>query len=121
MKRIGLLVMFLVLASFAVVVAKSSFLTAFNTHYGTDNKTLDTCVTCHGSSYSLNPYARDFNTKRIQLGNNTAALQAIETWDSDGDGDTNVTEIEALVFPGNPASNVPVEETTWGQIKSLFQ
>jgi len=120
-KRIGLLITILVFASFAVVLAKSSFLSSFNTLYGTDNKTLDTCVTCHGSSYSLNPYAEDFNTKRIQLGSNSAALKAIETWDSDGDGDTNITEIESLTFPGNPSSNVPVEATTWGQVKSLFQ
>ena len=121
MKRIGLSITVLVFASFAVVLAKSSYLTSFNTLYGTDNKTLDTCVTCHGSNYSLNSYAQDFNTKRVQLGNSTAALQAIETWDSDGDGDTNLTEIEALVFPGNPSSSIPVEETTWGQVKSLFQ
>ena len=121
MKRIGLLITILVFASFAVVLAKSSFLSSFNTLYGTDNKTLDTCVTCHGSSYSLNPYAEDFNTKRIQLGSNSAALKAIETWDSDGDGDTNITEIESLTFPGNPSSNVPVDATPWGLVKSLFQ
>jgi pectin methylesterase-like acyl-CoA thioesterase len=111
----------IVCASFVVVVAKSSYMTSFNTLYGTDNKTLDTCVTCHGSSYSLNSYAADFNTKRVQLGSSTAALQAIESWDSDNDGDTNLTEIEALTFPGNPASNVPAGETGWGQIKALYQ
>jgi hypothetical protein len=121
MKRLTLLTTSLFFASFIVVLAKSSYMSTFNTLYGTDNKTLDTCVTCHGSSYSRNDYGADFETKLNELGNQTAALRAIETWDSDGDDDSNIAEIEAGTFPGNPASSLPVEESTWGKIKSLFQ
>ena len=120
-KRIALLVTVLLFASFVVVVAKSTYLTSFNTLYGTDNKILDTCSTCHNSGYALNPYAVDFNTKRLQTGSATMGLQACEMMDSDHDGYTNIAEIEALTFPGNPASSLPVEETTWGQVKALFQ
>jgi hypothetical protein len=120
-KRIALTVTVILVASFVVVVAKSSYLGSFNTLYGTDNKILDSCVTCHGGGYSLNSYAVDFNTKRIQLGSATAGLQAVETMDSDKDGDSNLAEIEALTFPGNPLSSLPVEATTWGQVKALFQ
>jgi len=122
MIRLGIVATLLIFISCVVVVARSNYLGAFNTLYGTDNKTLDTCNTCHGSSYSIrNPYGSDFDSKRLQLGDPTAALQAIELWDSDDDGDTNIVEIQANVFPGNPASNVPVEDTTWGTIKALFE
>jgi len=120
-KRMTLFVAVLLFASFVVVVAKSTYLTSFNTLYGTDNKILDTCSTCHNSGYALNPYAVDFNTKRLQTGSATMGLQACEMMDSDHDGYTNIAEIEALTFPGNPASSLPVEETTWGQVKALFQ
>jgi hypothetical protein len=116
------LITVLVFTSFVVVLARSTYMSAFNTLYGTANKTLDTCKTCHGSSYSVrNQYGSDFDAKRIQLGNNTTALQAIEPMDSDHDGYSNIAEIEALTFPGNPMSSLPVEETTWGQVKALFQ
>ena len=121
MKRITLFTSVLLFALFVIVVAKSSYMTSFNDLYGTDNKILDTCVTCHNSGYTLNPYASDFNTKRIQMGSTTMGLQACEMMDSDHDGDTNIAEIEALTFPGNPTSSLPVEETTWGQVKALFQ
>jgi len=119
-KRVGLIVTMLVFASFVVVLGKSSYLGTFNTLYGTDNKTLDTCVTCHGASYSFNTYGADVKAKKAQLGDLTAALRAVESWDSDGDGDTNIAEIEAGVFPGNAASSLPIEDSTWGKIKSLF-
>jgi len=111
----------LVVASFVVVFAKTSYLGTFNTLYGTDSKTLDTCTTCHGASYSFNSYGADVKTKKTQLGDLTAALRAVESWDSDKDGDTNIIEIEAGTFPGNPLSSLPVEESSWGKVKSLFQ
>ena len=121
MKRIVLIMAMLVFASFVVVLGKSSYLGTFNTLYGTDNETLDTCNTCHGASYSYNSYGADVNTKYAQLNDMTAALRAVETLDSDGDGDSNIVEIEAGVFPGNAASSLPVEESSWGKIKSLFE
>jgi hypothetical protein len=121
-KRVGLIATILVFASFLVVLAKSSYLGTFNTVYGTASKTLDTCNTCHGASYSFNSYGADVKSKKTELGGDlTAALHAVETWDSDGDGDSNIAEIEAGTFPGNSASSLPVEESSWGKIKSLFE
>ena len=121
MKRLGFITTLLVFVSFVTVLGRSGYLRTFNGLYGTTGKTLDTCVTCHGSSYSLNSYGTDFQTKLAQLGSDTDALKAIESMDSDKDGDTNIAEIHAETFPGNPSSNLPIEPLTWGQIKSLYE
>jgi hypothetical protein len=108
-------------AAIVIVFAKSSYLGTFNMLYGTYGKTCDTCTTCHGARYSFNTYGADVKSKKSQLGDLTAALRAVETWDSDGDGDSNIVEIGAGTFPGNALSSLPVEESSWGKIKSLFQ
>ena len=76
MRRLGMITTVVVLASFAVVVAKSSYNTTFNNLYGTAGKMLDT--------YS------------------------------------NIAAINAGTFTGNPDSSLPVEASTWGKIKALF-
>ncbi len=111
----------LVFASFVVVFGESAYMGTFNTLYGTDNTTLDTCNTCHGASYNYNSYGADVKTKYTQLGDLAAAIRAVESFDSDGDGDSNIVEIEAGTFPGNSASSLPVEESSWGKIKSLYE
>ncbi|MFH1756241.1 MAG: hypothetical protein ABIA59_11135, partial [Candidatus Latescibacterota bacterium] len=95
-----------------------------NTLYGTDGLILDQCDTCHlpGGSYSqFNPYGDDLKTSFNQLGNITAALQAVEGMDSDGDGDSNIIEINALTFPGEASSSTPVLQTTWGGLKHYYR
>jgi len=60
---------------------------------------LDTCSICHTSSIpGLNPYGAAYRSN----GRSTAALTAIEGQDSDRDGFTNIQEINALKFPGDP-------------------
>ena len=62
---------------------------------------LQTCDLCHTSSPpNLNPYGAAYKA----AGRNVAAFAQIENLDSDGDGFTNIQEINALTFPGNPAS-----------------
>lgn len=62
---------------------------------------LNTCDLCHTASIpSLNPYGAAYKAN----GRSTAAFGLIENLDSDGDGFTNIQEINALTFPGNPAS-----------------
>ena len=62
---------------------------------------LNTCDLCHTASIpTLNPFGAAYKAN----GRNTAALSAIENLDSDGDGFTNIQEINALTFPGNPSS-----------------
>ncbi len=61
---------------------------------------IDSCNLCHvpNAIPSLNAYGTAF----LNNGLNAAALVAIENLDSDGDGFTNIQEIRALTFPGDP-------------------
>lgn len=68
---------------------------------------IDTCVLCHTSSIpSLNPFGIDYRAN----GRSASALVAIQNLDSDGDGFTNLQEINALTFPGN-ANDIPAAAT----------
>ncbi len=80
--------------------ASSGYLSLVESRYSAIvNTRLDTCSICHTSSIpSLNPYGSAFRN----AGRNAAALGAIEGQDSDGDGFTNLQEINALKFPGDP-------------------
>jgi hypothetical protein len=75
---------------------------------GGKTTTLGSCQWCHYKygydksgdiTATLNQYGKDYRTN----GRTAAALKAIESIDSDGDGFTNVQEINALTFPGNPS------------------
>jgi hypothetical protein len=93
----------LVLLSQGSALARSSLLDIFTTKYGTAGTVLENCILCHTSVPALNPYGQDF----FDAGANAAALDSIANFDSDGDGATNITEINALTFPGDPASVPP--------------
>jgi hypothetical protein len=93
-----------------LVAANSGDLSNAVSKYPAINGTrLDACVLCHTTSQGpvLNPYGADY----LSSGRNVAALTAIETLDSDKDGFTNLVEIQALSFPGNPA-DVPQATAT---------
>ena len=82
--------------------SKPEYLSAFNSRYKTSGSHLDTCSTCHASSSpsqdNLNPYGKDFGAANHDFG-------AIEPKDSDGDGFSNIDEIKAGTFPGDPNEN----------------
>jgi hypothetical protein len=82
--------------------SKPEYLSAFNSRYKTAGSHLDTCTTCHASSSpsreNLNPYGKDFGAANHDFG-------AIEPKDSDGDGFSNIDEIKAGTFPGDPNEN----------------
>jgi hypothetical protein len=82
--------------------SKPEYLSEFNSRYKTSGSRLDTCTTCHASSSpsreNLNPYGADFAAANHDFG-------AIEGKDSDGDGFSNVDEIKAGTFPGDPNEN----------------
>ena len=62
-------------------------------------KALQKCMLCHGAEYSeRNDYGKDFS-------NNGHDFKAIEGFDSDVDGFTNIAEINAGTFPGNVDSH----------------
>lgn len=76
--------------------ALNSYMGLFNTRYGTTSTKLDTCILCHGASGPpTNPYGADYAAH----GHNFASIEGL---DSDGDGYTNLEEITAGTFPGDP-------------------
>ena len=74
----------------------------FNAQYDTQGTRLDSCQTCHttsaGKKDNVNQYGNDWAA-------NNHDFAAVEGLDSDGDGFTNIDEIKALTFPGDPADN----------------
>lgn len=79
--------------------AKSTYLTLARARYPTIVGTpLDSCSLCHTSVPARNPYGEDFR----RLGHNFAAIESL---DSDGDGYSNIVEINAHTFPGDPNSH----------------
>jgi PKD repeat protein len=90
--------LFILLAWQPQAQAFSSFLNDFNDNYNTAGTRLDQCIACHTSNSSVgsrNPYGSALANANINFG-------AIENVDSDGDGFSNLTEIMARTFPGNP-------------------
>lgn len=65
---------------------------------------LANCSTCHTSVPALNPYGSALRAAGFNFG-------SIEGQDSDGDGFTNLQEIQGLTSPGN-ASDHPAPTTT---------
>ncbi len=76
--------------------------TAYPTIVGTP---LDDCALCHTSGSSLNSYGNAF-------GRNNHSFTAIQNLDSDGDSFTNLAEINAHTFPGDPNSHPVIVPTT---------
>ena len=78
------------------------YLSQFNSKYDTRGTKLDSCLTCHssagGGAENMNPYGQDF-------GKNNHDFAAVEGLDSDGDSFSNIDEIKAETFPGDPADN----------------
>jgi hypothetical protein len=75
------------------------FQSQFNAKYQTRGSKLDSCMTCHtqqaGGKENMNPYGTDLSAAQ-------GDFAAIEPKDSDGDGVTNIDEIKAESFPGDP-------------------
>ncbi|MGD9369249.1 MAG: hypothetical protein PVH87_26310 [Desulfobacteraceae bacterium] len=85
--------------------------------------TLGSCQWCHYAygydssgdiEETLNAYGKDYRDS----GRSTAAIEAIDTLDSDGDGFTNSEEIAALRFPGN-AEDDPTKVTAPYRVYTL--
>ena len=93
-RRIGWLTA-IALCSGTRALAVPGYLSRFTATYPNAAMALDKCTLCHGpSGPPLNPYGSDF----AAAGRNFAAIEAT---DSDGDGFSNITEIDAGTLPGN--------------------
>lgn len=93
------------------VYARSGYLSDFNNLYGTAATRLDDCVLCHIDKQTRNPYGADVEAGILSGLSASAAMTAIESTDSDGDGYKNIDEISALSFPGD-AGDTPGGGTT---------
>ncbi len=101
MKKIVLVVLlasvFVSTSAFAKMGAQKSFKAAYPTFAGTVS-----CALCHEPDKKLNGYG-------VDLGAHNLDFAAIEALDSDGDGATNIAEINAGTLPGDKTST-PVQD-----------
>jgi hypothetical protein len=96
--------MLAVIVGYGITYASSGYLTQFNSKYGTAGTALDTCSVCHTNVPSRNPYGSAY-------GSNSHNYTTIEPLDSDGDGFSNIAEINARTFPGNASSKPATTDT----------
>ena len=92
-----LFVTLVLLIGLSVAAARPTYFAAFKEKYNIDGTKLDSCNSCHtsGGGSPRNPYGIAFS----ESGRNFAS---IENLDPDNDGFTNLEEINALTFPGDP-------------------
>ena len=114
MKRLFsiLLVMTFLLSVCTVAYATNGYMSSFNSKYGTAGTAIGTCSVCHTTAPALNSYGNAFK-------NNAHNYATIEPLDSDGDGFTNIVEINARTFPGNAASHPPAQDTVAPKITAF--
>lgn len=96
MKRLLIAVLLLTLAAPAAY-AKKKMLTEFKKNYPATNFDCNLCHIEGSEDDSLNSYGTDLNDSGFDY-------KAIEAKDSDGDGATNLTEINAGTLPGDMSS-----------------
>ena len=112
MKIKFLTLMTLVLGALAVEANEATYMNVFTNFYTfTRGTRLSSCLVCHTGAdpthvvaqQQRNPFGVNFqnNTNHFVGRNPALALQQIQSFDSDGDGYANITEINALTFPGN--------------------
>ena len=88
-----------------IALADTGALADFNAQYPL-NSFGGSCNICHTTVPTKNPYGTDLNEAGATKNNiPPATFVAVEGLDSDGDGFTNIEEINAGTFPGNPASH----------------
>ncbi|MDA8127042.1 MAG: hypothetical protein M0009_17875, partial [Deltaproteobacteria bacterium] len=98
----------LIVAMGGLAVASNPYLAAFNTQYGTAGTALNTCALCHPAGGGNN--GGNVNSYGNAYAGANYSFTAIEALDSDGDGFTNIVEINARTFPGD-ATSFPADAT----------
>jgi len=99
-KAIALLTVLALLALLgaATAFAKASYVSSMVATYpNLKGSELAGCVTCHTTDLKLNRYGADLAAAGMDY-------RKVEGKDSDRDGFSNLVEIKALTFPGDPAS-----------------
>lgn len=100
MKRIMFITALLLSLTAINAEAKMGFKKKFTAQY--PKSSLSGCVTCHNNEdepgdSGLNAYGEDLNAASLNF-------KAIEAKDSDGDGKSNLDEINAGTLPGDKSS-----------------
>jgi hypothetical protein len=92
-----LFLVLVVLIGAPMAAARPNYFASFNQKYDTTDTKLNSCNACHtsGGGSPRNLYGIAYST-------NGKDFASIETLDSDNDGFTNIEEINALTFPGDP-------------------
>jgi hypothetical protein len=107
----------------SLAAAKSEFLDAAKVRYNIPNGSkLDDCHTCHdviGGNWDRNAYGGQLETAGIK-DNIPAAFDATDDLNADGDAALNWVEMVNGTWPADPNDFVPVESSTWGKIKNLY-
>lgn len=94
---------FALLLPFSQVHAASSYLGSWSSLYPNSSSDNSGCQLCHGAStQQLNTYGRDMC---LLSGGVSGRIQAIQNQDSDGDGSSNLQEINANTQPGWTSGN----------------
>jgi hypothetical protein len=100
----SVLVFTLIVTTSSIAYAKKEYTTSFNNTYGTSGTeggtSLGSCITCHNQTNGKggeNGYGQDYK-------NWGRDFYAFENLDSDHDGFSNIEEISAGYFPGDPSS-----------------
>jgi hypothetical protein len=103
------LAMVLTAGTFGTASGYDSDLDTFNTKYGTQGTALDTCNLCHPKAKytALNAYGKDYADPNK---GDWSYNKILEDLDSDGDGFTNIAEINARTFPGDKKSRPVVDK-----------
>jgi hypothetical protein len=111
----------LFLAAFATIsIAEGGFVSVMTTRYDIPNNSkLNSCATCHTSVPNLNAYG--VQLRDAGAGSNLLnAFAVTDTMDADSDHVDNETELRGGSWPADPNDIAPVEATTWGRVKALF-
>ena len=104
-----LIALIFVLGFASISLANSGALAAFDAHYP---GTAYSCNLCHTSAPATNPYGAALVAQGA-LPVTDARLIAVEPLDSDGDGFTNIAEINAGTLPGDPTSHPTLPPTAF--------
>ncbi len=102
------IILFSIAGIFGIAWGTNAIRNQFNTRYGTAGTVLDQCILCHTTNTSVGPL-NPYGTTLLNNGINFAAAEPV---DSDNDGFTNLAEITARTFPGNPNSKPQTADTT---------
>ncbi len=108
-----LLLMAFMIGAAASVYATSGYLSSWKSAYPASASSTFSCSLCHTSAPALNGYGQAALNASLNY-------KSIESQDSDGDGATNIVEINAGTNPGSSSSKPPTAAACTGYTYSSW-